>query len=252
MNIEELRKTWKQEESLAHIQGWDFSHIKGRYKEEHDLPWSYDGIVRRYLQADKLILDYNTGGGEYLLTLKHPYRMTSATEGYTPNVKLCKDKLLPLGIDFRECDDPSKIPFDDNSFDLIINRHGEFDPFEIHRLLKSDAFFITQQVGCNNDRDLVEMVLPNTPNPFPHLYLQEQRRAFKDAGFEIIMANEAYRSIEFYDVGAFVWFARIIEWEFPGFSVDRCFDKLLKMQTIIENTGKIRGTTHRYLLVVKK
>lgn len=140
MNIEELRKTWKQEESLAHIQGWDFSHIKGRYKEEHDLPWSYDGIVRRYLQADKLILDYNTGGGEYLLTLKHPYRMTSATEGYTPNVKLCKDKLLPLGIDFRECDDPSKIPFDDNSFDLIINRHGEFDPFEIHRLLKSDAF----------------------------------------------------------------------------------------------------------------
>jgi len=130
MNIEELRKTWKQEESLAHIQGWDFSHIKGRYKEEHDLPWSYDGIVRSYLQADKLILDYDTGGGEYLLTLKH--------------------------------------------------------------------------------------------------------------------------SIEFYDVGAFVWFARIIEWEFPGFSVDRCFDKLLEMHTIIENMGKIRGTTHRYLLVVKK
>lgn len=74
------------------------------------MPWSYDGIVRSYLQADKLILDYDTGGGEYLLTL---------------------------------------------------------------------------------DRDLVEMVLPNTPNPFPHLYLQEQRRAFKDAGFEIIMANEA-------------------------------------------------------------
>lgn len=252
MNIEKLKETWKKEEALAHIHGWDFSHIRGRYKEEHDLPWHYDSIVRDHLQSDKMVLDYDTGGGEYLLTLNHPYQMTAATEGYAPNVRLCKAKLLPLGIDFRECDNPSKIPYDDKSFDIIINRHGEFDPFEIHRLLKINGVFITQQVGGDNDRDLVEMVLPNTPKPFPHLYLQEQRQAFINAGFEIIMADEAFRSIEFYDIGAFVWFARIIEWEFPDFSVDRCFDKLLEMQSIIEEKGVIKGTTHRYLLVVKK
>ena len=63
------------------------------------------------------ILDYDTGGGEFLLSLKHPYEKTAATEGYPPNVKLCAEKLLPLGIDLRECSDPSHIPFEDEAFD---------------------------------------------------------------------------------------------------------------------------------------
>ena len=75
---------------------------------------------------------------------------------------------------------------------------------------------------------------------------------FTDTGFEILQADEAFCSICFYDVGAFVWFARIIEWEFPGFSVDRCFDRLLQLQKIIERDGIITGTTHRYLIVAKK
>lgn len=70
--------------------------------------------------------------------------------------------------------------------------------------------------------------------------------------FIFLAAEEAYRPIKFYDIGAFVWFAHIIEWEFPGFSVDKCFEQLLKMQKIIENQGKIEGTIHRYLIAARK
>lgn len=122
-----LRNIWKQEEVAAHIYGWDFSHIHGRYEEENDLPWDYEEIVRQHLYSDLDILDYDTGGGEFLLSLNHPYSRTAATEGYPPNVKLCREKLLPLGIRFRECHDPSKVPFEDGSFDLVINRHGDFE-----------------------------------------------------------------------------------------------------------------------------
>ena len=114
------------------------------------------------------------------------------------------------------------------------------------------GIFITEQVGSENDRELVEMVLPDTEKPFPHLNLREQRKAFEDAGFHIIEEAETFRPIRFYDVGAFVWFAHIIEWEFPGFSVDRCFDQLLKMQEIIESGKPIEGTIHRYLIVARK
>ena len=120
------------------------------------------------------------------------------------------------------------------------------------RLLKKGGIFITEQVGGDNDRDLVEMVLPDTEKPFPHLNLREQRQAFADAGFHIIEEAEAYRPIKFYDVGAFVWFAHVIEWEFPGFSVDRCFEQLLNMQEIIKSGKPIEGTIHRYLIVARK
>lgn len=247
-----LKQIWQSEEDIAHMHGWDFSHIHGRYEEEDTLPWDYETIVRKYVTKDSKILDYDTGGGEFLLSLQHPFDKTAATEGFPPNVQLCKEKLLPLGIDFRECSDPANIPFADESFDIIINRHGDFNAKELHRLLKKGGIFVTQQVGSENDRELVEMVLPGTPKPFPDMNLAKQRNAFEEAGFEILHAEEAYRPIRFFDVGAFVWFARIIEWEFPGFSVDNCFDKLLEMQKTLEETGEVAGTTHRYLIVARK
>ncbi len=152
----------------------------------------------------------------------------------------------------KECANPSAIPYDSETFDIILNRHGDFNAKELYRLLKQDGIFITQQVGGENDRDLVEMVLPGSEPPFPHLNLKEQRKVFEEAGFHILRAEEAYRPIKFYDVGAFVWFARIIEWEFPGFSVDKCFKALWKMQNIIEEKGEIEGTIHRYLIVAGK
>ncbi len=252
MNKTELRKIWKTEEKAAHIHGWDFSYIHGRYEEEMDLPWDYKKIIEQYMNNDMAILDYDTGGGEFLLSLNHPYDKTAATEGYQPNVELCKQTLLPLGIDFKACDDPTKIPFQDESFDLIINRHGDFNANEIYRLLKKDGIFITEQVGGDNDRDLVEMVLPNTEKPFPHLNLKEQKIVFESARFQIIEEAETYRPIKFYDVGAFVWFAHIIEWEFPKFSVDKCFEPLLEMQKKIDTEGCIEGTIHRYLIVAQK
>lgn len=104
-------------------------------------------------------------------------------------------------------------------------KHGGFDAGELFRLLRPDGVFITEPVGEDNDRDLAELVLPQSVKPFPHLNLTEQRKCFETAGFKIIRAEEAYRPIIFYDVGAFVWFAHIIEWEFPGFSVDKCFER---------------------------
>ena len=111
-----------------------------------------------------------------MLSLHHPYGNTAATEGYPPNVEYCRKKLLPLGIDLRECSDASRIPFDDESFDIIINRHGDFDPAEIKRLLKAGGWFITQQVGSENDRELVDAVLPGLQVPFPHNTLKDRRK----------------------------------------------------------------------------
>jgi len=247
-----LHQLWLQEEESAHIHGWDFSHIQGRYQEEDDLPWDYDALIRQHLKPWMRLMDYDTGGGEYLLTLKHPYQLTAATEGYPPNVRLCQETLCPLGIDLRPCEDASSIPFPDDSFDLIINRHGNFHPPELLRLLKHGGLFITQQVGADNDRDLVEMVLPGTPLPFPQARLAIQHQCLQEAGFQLLQAEEAFRPIIFFDVGAFVWFARIISWEFPGFSVEACFPRLMDMQRRLETTGAIEGTIHRYMMLARK
>ena len=248
----EFIHTWKAEESIAYIHGWDFSHIAGRYTEQDDLPWDYRAVIEAYLRPEMKILDIDTGGGEFLLSLNHPHENTSATENYPPNVALCREVLLPLGIDFRPGDGKGKLPFDDGSFVLVINRHGDFNAGEIHRVLKPGGLFITQQVGAENDRELVELLCGETPIPFPEQYLRLTSRKFEIAGFTILRGEEAFRPIRFFDVGALVWFARIIQWEFPDFSVDTHLANLLNAQRKLEEQGSIDGTIHRFLLVARK
>ncbi len=253
MKQDELLTQWLAEERAAHIHGWDFSHIHGRYQEENDLPWDYEQLARRLLRPEFRILDIDTGGGEFLLSLGHPYHQTSATEAYPPNVALCRETLSPLGIDFQEADGGGPLPFSGGSFDLILNRHGDYTPREVARLLKPGGIFLTEQVGAENDRELVKLLLPEVPPlPFPKQYLSIARKDLEDCGLTIPDAQEAFRPIRFWDVGALVWFARIIEWEFPGFSVEQCKESLFRAQAMIEQDGVVEGRIHRYLLIGQK
>lgn len=250
--MNERIETWKAEEAIAHIHGWDFSHIDGRYTEETDLPWDYREEILRQLKPEMKILDMDTGGGEFLLSLGHPLKNTAATEAYGPNVELCRETLLPLGIEFREADGKGLLPFSEGSFDMVLNRHGDFNAEEIFRVLKPGGLFVTEQVGAENDRELVELLLGYFPMPFPEQYLELTMEKFQKAGFQIGAGQECYRPIKFYDVGALIWFARIIEWEFPGFSVETHMEKLIKAQEILEREGAIAGSIHRFLLTAQK
>lgn len=250
---QELFDKWIAEEKVAHIQGWDFSHINDRYTEEDDLPWDLNDVIRKYLKENMFLLDMETGGGEFLLSLKHPFEKTSATEGYKPNVDYCKKVLLPLGINFKEANGEDILPFEDNFFEVITNRHGSYNVSELKRSLKAEGIFITQQVGAENDRELVGLLQPeNETLSFPQQYLEIKAQELIDNGFEILESAEIFLPIKFYDVGALVWFARIIEWEFPGFSVATHLENLYKAQTILETKGVIEGRIHRFYIVAKK
>ena|SRR5665648_47436 len=121
MEYKKLKEYWLSEEKKS-FQGWDFSYIEKR--ETHEpLPWDYDKFVRQYLNSNSILLDMGTGGGEYLLTLNHPYFKTFATEAYLPNFELCERTLTPLGIDVRQVSNDDYIPFENEMFDIILNRH---------------------------------------------------------------------------------------------------------------------------------
>lgn len=253
MNHEKLKQAWLAEEASAHIHGWDFSHISHRYSETNDLPWDYRAIILRHLRPELKILDMDTGGGEFLLSLDHPHANTAATEAYPPNVELCKQALLPLGVDFREGDCNERIPFGSDAFDIVINRHGAYRADEIARVLKPGGLFITQQVGAENDRELVHLLLPELRDkPVCGNTLASAMQEFSGAGFEIIDGDEHFGPIRFYDVGALVWFARIIPWEFTGFSVEKCFAQLLDAQQILEKKGCVEGRFHRFMMIARK
>ena len=139
-------------------------------------------------------------------------------------------------------------------FDVIANRHGTYNIYELSRVLKKNGVFITQQAGAENDKDLIKLLLPEiTESSFSEYYLDIQKHKFEKSGFEILECQEALsQPIKFYDVGALVWFAKIMEWEFLNFFVDTCLDNLYEAQKLIEKNGVIEGKIHRFYFVARK
>ncbi len=250
MNKTELKNYLLSEEKRS-FKGWDFSYIENQMEQE-PLSWDYRNIVNTYRKDFQKLLDMGTGGGEFLLTLKHPYENTAVTEAYPPNAALCREKLQPLGIDIRQIYSDNDLPFDDNSFDIILNRHEAYDVGEVSRILKPRGIFITQQVGGQNNNSLSSRLIDNFTPQFPDHNLRNRMNDLEKAGFKIVFAKEEFPKVEFRDIGAVVYFAKIIKWEFPDFSVENCFDKLCDMYNDFLNMGKITTHQHRFVISAYK
>ena len=251
MSEDELLKYLKDEEQKS-FSGWDFSYLDGRWENE-ELPWNYRNIVLSYLKHENKLLDMGTGGGEFLLTLNHPYNNTSVTEGYYPNYELCINKLAPLGINvYYYSGDNNLYEIPDNEFDIIINRHESYNEKELYRILKPNGIFITQQVGAYNNKELATFFDKNHTDQFPHMTLSLSIDRLKNNKFDVLYFNEYYPMIKFYDLGAIAYFAKIIKWEFINFNVTDNIDKFIVLQEKIKNNGFISSKEHRFIIIAQK
>ncbi|NLA87582.1 MAG: class I SAM-dependent methyltransferase [Clostridiales bacterium] len=143
------------------------------------------------------------------------------------------------------------LPFEADTFDIVINRHASYDLNEVARVLKPGGLFITQQVGGENNRPLTERLRPEYPPLFPDFYLAAELPKFISAGFEILYSNEALVPLRYLDVGAVVYYAKAIEWEYPDFSVDNYFPQLRALYEEWLEKGHIDSREHRFIIAAR-
>jgi SAM-dependent methyltransferase len=134
---------------------------------------------------------------------------------------------------------------------MVINRHKSYSVKEVKRILKPGGIFVTQQVGGRNVESLSRRLIRGFMPRFPHWNLDYASTELKNNSFGILYGNECFPLLRFYDVGAIVYFAKIIEWEFPNFSVDRCFEELCALQQELEEKTCIECYEHRFVIVSK-
>ncbi|MHB8599172.1 MAG: class I SAM-dependent methyltransferase [Ktedonobacteraceae bacterium] len=243
--------------------GWDMSYLKDRSVDLHTEPrWDYTVTVLAAMHTAETMLDMGTGGGERLASFAAMKPLLSnvyATEGYVPNIAIARQRLEPLGVIVVAIDDDARLPFADEQFDLIINRHASYDPHEVLRILKSGQRFITQQVGDQTNRRLHELFgyepkdafYPGVEQKSPW-NLAYAVRELQDARWQIIEQQEEFFTTRYYDVGAIVYYLKAISWEIPDFSVEKYFDKLLEIDQLIERDGYVDVLFHQFFIVAQK
>lgn len=230
--------------------GWDFSYISDRVVDA-PLTWSYRSMILPLIRKAESLLDMGTGGGELLSSLVPLPKHTCATENYEPNVSIAKKKLKPLGVKVFYCKDNEHLPFKDEEFDLIINRHEFYSQTEVYRILKPNGIFITQQVGDRNGSKL-RLLLTGREESENEIEwnLDYAVKKLETAGFNILERKENISSTRIFDVGAIVYSLKAVPWEIPGFSVKKYYNKLLEIDSLINERGylDLNSNYHRFII----
>ena len=228
--------------------GWDFSYLKGRW-QSGSLPWDYRSIVSERKAQAAAMLDFGTGGGEFLASLEPFPAVTWAAEGYPPNIEVARKRLAPLGVQVVGLvGGDSPLPFMDGTFDLVIDRHEGYRAREIFRLLRPGGRFVTQQVGGENCLE-INRALQETPSaPYSFWTMDYEVTRLLAAGFQIEQARQAFPPLAFYDIGALVFYLKVVPWQIEDFSVDRYHANLLRIHQTIEKQGQFVVPEHRILI----
>ena len=243
-----VREAWSQE-----ISGWDWKFVEGRLQEDPE-PWQYLDIIRQRMQQASSLLEMGTGGGELLAKLRSYPAVTIATEAYPPSVSLAGARLHPLGIQVVQTEDDISfaLPFARYSFDLSLNRHAGYSPVEVFRVLQPGGCFITQQVGGRNQIHLNELFQEQPEFIYSDWTLDFALQELQAAGFNILDAREAYLRTHFFDIGAVVFFLKVISWQVPGFTPAQYQQKLRRIHQKIQADGPLETSAHRFIIEAQK
>jgi SAM-dependent methyltransferase len=227
-------------------EGWDFSWFDGRATEDRP-SWGYARLAAQRLAAASAALDVQTGGGEVLGHSGVSPPLIVATESWLPNAALAQSRLRPLRGHVVAADN-DVLPFAAGTFDLVLARHPVTTPWnEIGRVLAPGGTFLSQQVGAGSNRELIEFMLGEEPvgtarRPDRHV------AAATVAGLDVVDLREERLRVEFFDVGAVVYFLRKVLWTVPGFTVEAYRHRLAEMHEQIVREGSFVAHSERFLI----
>ena len=179
--------------------------------------------------------------------------LTVATEGYRPNLEAGREALLRRGAHLVHTDEGRPaVPFASSSFDLVVSRHPVRTWWrEIARILRPNGTYLSQQVGPHSLRGLSEELM----GPLPPGSRRDPEAAAAEAaanGLEVVDLRSERPRTAFYDIGAVVYFLRLVVWIVPGFTVDLYRDQLLRLHRRIEREGAFETTASRFLIEARK
>jgi SAM-dependent methyltransferase len=240
------------EADAAPVRGWDFAWLEGRASEERP-SWHYSELVAERIATSSTMLDLQTGGGEMLSQLPRFPPLMVATEGWEPNVAVAATNLRPRGAYVVVLDDDRPaFPFADAAFDLVTSRHPVQTWWEeIARVLRPGGTFLSQQIGPHSVGELAEFMTGPRPAGSPR-DPQIAGESAEAVGLRVEDLRAERLRTAFDDVGAVVYFLRLVVWIVPGFTVDRYRDRLLALHEHIERNGPFVAHASRFLIEAKR
>ncbi len=237
-----------REAEAAPVGSWDFTWLDGRAVEERPT-WRYFDLVVDRIRGVDALLEVQAGSGTMIGHLSSTPALSVATEAYPPSVALAAPRLRAAGVHLLVTSQQIQtLPFADTSFDLVISRHPvEVWWPEIARVLRPGGTYLAQHVGPDSLRSLGERLAGPCPERSAR-HPDVERRAAEDAGLRVHRMDMERPRTVFCDIGAIVYFLRLVPWMVPDFSVSSHREGLHALHRTIVRQGCFETSACRVLV----
>jgi SAM-dependent methyltransferase len=235
--------------------GWEFPDMHVAILEPP--AWDYEALVREHAPGATSALDLGTGGGELIAGMREalPERLV-ATEEWRVNVPIAYRRLAPLRADVVWCRS-LHLPFRDDVFDLVIDRHEELEPAEVARVLQPGGWFFTQQIGRRNWCELADYFPSAGAGNRSRMMdfgdlLDEYARGLEAAGMAVEREEEHDFQVAYESLGDFLFMLLITPWTIPDLDVERDIDALLALERDRTTDHGLEMTWGRFLIAARQ
>jgi SAM-dependent methyltransferase len=239
--------------------GWDFAGMQHPVLLEPGPPWDYEELVRDYASRASAALDLGTGGGEFVAGIRDELpTLAVATEEWHVNAPIAYRTLAPLGVDVVWCRSLF-LPFVNEAFDLVFDRHEELDPPEVARVLRPGGAIVTQQVGPENWRELRDYFGAATAGNRGESRLAdfgdirgEYANGFASAGLHVLRSEQHDYRVAYDSLSTLVFMLLITPWTISDLDIERDLELLLQLEHDYSTTDGLVLTWSRFLIVAEK
>ena len=242
-----------EEADGAPVDSWDFGWLDGRATEERP-SWRYFDLVAERASRASTMLELQAGTGSMIGRLPSLPRVAVAAEGYPASVAAAAPRLRARGVHLVVTSQTRVgLPFAAGSFELAVSRHpidvwwSEIAPRAAtrRRVLRATCGTAhSSEPQRVPDRAVAGIVTPRS--------VGRTRGGGTHAGLEVRDIRVERPRVVFYDIGAVVYFLRLVPWIVPGFTVSAYRERLRELHDLIERNGSFQTTTSRTLIEAVK
>lgn len=223
---------WQRAYEQSMMIGWDFSALDGKLSADEPW-WDFDQDCRSAIARAQRIVDLGTGGGERLLRLMSDegavHKSIGATEGWGPNLAVAREALGARGVALVSYDSErdARLPFPDESLDLVMSRHESIDAREIARVLSPGGRLLTQQVDGHDAPEIHEWF--GAAFAYPHVTSRRYVDDIGAAGLHVDVVDDWRGTMEFADAETLVSYLALVPWDAPHFSIEEHAPQLIAL-----------------------
>lgn len=139
-------------------------------------------------------------------------------------------------------------------YDLVLNHGVPCSPEDfcaIHRILKPEGFFLSQQPGGEDCRRLANFLLPSS-RPATQENLETLTPALQAAGFRVMYKDQSYPVEVFRSVREVEGFVKTHPEAFPGVTDAVLNARREALKALLQRDGVVQNERHVFLLIGKK